>query len=320
MSAATVETSTTTEGTDAVETPAKPTYEKGSWQASLHRAGVLLDKSDTDRKKAGILLWQGGRAAIADWVDGPADTDSGAEGLYQEVLGILGESRKGSASKIKTVALAVRNHGLSVVAYPNLAQAYAEAKRLMVTVQQQQAEDDAAEEAIEALAAEAPHSASTPENAAKIVLAKGLDEAARLLLDALGASNDAAHRALLRAISSEIAGRVKPKTQPKAQSGPKEGAEEATATKAAPRAQVKSGTAKPKPGTKATPTKATPAKAVKPGTKATPAKPQAEAAEKKAAPAHTTGDTEVEAPAKAKPVVPQAKVKATPVAVRAARA
>src|SRR5690606_39964700 len=119
-------------------------------------------------------------------------------------------------------------------------------------------EDKAAEEAVQSLAESAPKSSSTPEGAAQIVLSKGVDEAARLLLDALGANNTAAHRALLRTITQEIAGRNKPAPKPKkAKAGPKDGATEVSgetktakpkaakvATKAKPKAAPKDGTAK----------------------------------------------------------------------------
>lgn len=220
-------------------------YEKGSWQATLNRSANLFDKSAGERKRATVLLWQGAVSGIEDWLP-DASTDVSAEGLYSEVMAILGKPRKGDASKIKTVALATKNHGLMLSLYPNLSKAYAEARRLTQTIAQEKSEDDAANAAVEALAAEAPNTASTPENAAKIVLAAGLDEAARLLLDALGATNDAAHRAFMRAISQEIAGRVKPKLSA-VKAGPKAGATQAKPGGAGTKpAAVKTAGTKPK--------------------------------------------------------------------------
>lgn len=263
-------TSTTSTTTDA--------YEKGTWQATLSRSASLFDKSTADRKKASSLLWEGAQDAINTW---DSDSDVSAERLYGEVMDVLGKARKGDASKIKTVALAVRNNGLTLAIYKNLAAAYTEAVRLTKTVAAEAAEDDAAEKAIEAM--EAPHTASTPENAAKIVLSKGVDEAARLLLDALGVENEAAHRSLLRAISNEIAGRIKPAPKPAAKAGPKAGAKQAdtkAAAKAKPKAQPASTKAKPKPvsasngdpNKKALPPKAQPATA-QPATAKAKAKP-----------------------------------------------
>jgi hypothetical protein len=264
-----------------------------TWQETLNRSAALFGKSDMDRKKASALLWEGGKSAIESWMP-VSDEDASAENFYNEVKTALGEARKGDASKIKTVALAVKENGLVLATYPNLSKAYAEAKRLTTTVQAQADEDAAAEKAVEALGSVGA-TASTPEDAAKVVLSKGVDEAARLLLDALGATNDAAHRALARAISSEIAGRVKPVAKT-VKAGPKAGATQATKDKTTKPVAAKDGATKAKP--KAAPKQAEkqtakPVQKAKPVTakKAAPAKPAPEAefkapepAKKKAAP------------------------------------
>lgn len=227
-------------------------YAAGSWQATLDKSATLFDRSAKGRKQASALLWQGAQVATEEWIDGDSDTDVNAEGLYASVLDILGTPRKGDASKIKTVALAVRNNGLVLSVYPNLSKAYAEATRLTKTVQAQAAEDTAADEAVAQIVSNAPKSSSTPEGAAMIVLSKGVDEAARLLLDALGATNTAAHRSLMRAISQEIAGRIAPPPKPA------KAAKKATAKKAAPAKKAttpKDGSAKAKPAAKAAPAK-----------------------------------------------------------------
>ncbi len=247
------------EATPEVEQePAKPAvFEQGTWQRAMQRSAALFDRSTGDRKKASGLLWQGAQSAIADW-ENTSDVDVHAENLYADVLDILGAPRKGDASKIKTVALAVKNHGLVLSTYPNLSKAYAEATRLTKTVKQDKADDDAAEKAVEALADQVPNTTSTVDGAALLLLSKGIDGAVVALLDALGKNNEAAHRSFIRAVSAEVASRVqaaKPKPEPKAPAAPKAGA-----TKATP---AKSGAAK----AKAVPTKAKPAAA-----KATPAK------------------------------------------------
>lgn len=293
-------------------------FEKGTWQADLQRSAALFDRSGNDRKRASNLLWTGAQEAITEWSP-DSDHDVNAEVLYGDVLAILGTPRKGDASKIKTVALAVRNHGLILSTHANLSKAYAEATRLTKTVKQDKADDVAADKAIEAL--EAPNSASTPENAAKIVLSKGLDEAARLLLDALGATNSAAHRALVRAITAEVAGRVTPKVST-AKAGPKAGATQAKTGGAgsSPKAQVKTAGTKAKPAkaTKATPVTATKAT---PGKSATPVKHnQAKATPvKKAAPVKTTATNPVQAAEKADSAAALfPDTKPTPVAVKRA--
>lgn len=281
MTDATSTTSTTPTSTDAVKTDdEKVTYEKGSWQESLQKSNALMVRSAADRKKASHLLWTGAQVAISEWLP-KATTDSTGETLYGSIIDVLGVKRKGDASKIKTVAIAVVKHNLVLASHENLSKAYAEATRLTKTVADEAAEDDAAEKAIEGLAV--PNSTTTVEGAALILLGKGIDGAVVAILDALGANNEAAHRAFMRALSSEIADRVqaaKPKPVAKA-SGPKAGATQATKA-AAPKATVADGSTKAKtkaePATKAAPkAKATPVSASKgdPNKKALPVKVKA---------------------------------------------
>lgn len=266
-------TDTSTTSTDSMVATTK--YEKGTWQATLDRSASLFDKSAGDRKRATALLWDGAQEAITGWLPG-SSSDAGAEGLSNEVLDIMGKSRKGDVSKIKTVALAVKNHGLVLSLYPNLSRAYKEATRLTKTVQVEAAEDDAAEKAIEALAV--PNSTTTVEGAAAILLSKGIDGAVVAILDALGAKNEAAHRSFMRAVSTEVAARVqaaKPKPTPKV-STPKTGATKAKAgqgQKAKPAPKSGATKAKPKPvsASKGDPNaKALPPKAQPAATKAKP--------------------------------------------------
>jgi hypothetical protein len=220
-------------------------YEKGSWQEKMGKSATLLDRSTKARKQASALLWQGAVEGIEGWLPN-ASTDVSAEGFYGEVLDILGTPRKGDASKIKTVALAVKNNGLVLSVYPNLSKAYAEATRLTKTVAQEKDEDDAAEKAIAAI--DAPKTTGSIEGAAALLLSKGVDGAVVAILDALGANNEAAHRAFMRAVSTEIAARVQAaKPKPAAQAGPKAGATQATKGKAGAKATVKDGTTKAKP-------------------------------------------------------------------------
>lgn len=276
------------------------TYEKGSWQEHLAQSATLLDRSAKARKRASSLLWQGAQEGIANWLP-DSDTDRSGESLYNEVLDILGKPRKGDASKIRTVALAVKEHGLVLSVHPNLSKAYAEAVRLTQTVRAHAAEDDAADEAIALI--EVPKSTTTVEGAAAILLSKGVDGAVVAILDALGAKNEQAHKAFLRAVSTEIAARVqanKPKPAPKAPAKAKGKAQVAT-TGTSPKAAVKTA------GTKA---KAKPTKKAAPVKKATPV-PVAAASkgEPVSAPVHAGGESvavpnvPVSAKPKAKPVV-----------------
>lgn len=173
-------------------------FEKGSWQAAINEAGKLFDKSADSRKKAGALLWKGAVSAIALW----EETGNDADDLYNEILGILGEARKGDASKIKTVAVASKTKGLDTGQYNNLSRAYAEAVKMTKTAKVERAEDDAATEAVEQIAASAPKSTSKPEGAAQILLSQGVDNAARLMLDAL--PNDESRRSLIRAFADQF--------------------------------------------------------------------------------------------------------------------
>lgn len=220
-----------------------------TWQETLTKSATLFDRSAKGRKQASALLWDGGQVAIEEWIAN-SDEDVNAEGLYSDVLDVLGTARKGDVSKIKSVALAVKNNGLVLSLYPNLSKAYAEARRLTQTVAQHAAEDKAADEAVQAAVSSAPKSSSSPEGAALIVISKGVDEAARVLLDALGATNTQAHRALLRAISQEIAGRVQPAPKPakKASTKPKGAAKKATTVKdGTTKAKATVAKGKPKP-------------------------------------------------------------------------
>lgn len=242
---------------------------KYDWREDMRKAGEMKDRATSTNKAAGARLWRACQAGVAEWLPTASDDVSG-ERLYGEFLEAYGESRKGDCSKMKTVALAAKDHGMVLTAFPNLAQAYAEARRLTQTVQREAAEDEAADKVIETLAADAPHTASTAESAAKIVLSKGLDEAARLLLDTLGADNHEAHRALVRAISAEVAGRVKPKTKTVVDA-PKAGAEQVSGDNKPAKAKAKIANAGAKPKTKAAPVKEK-AAPVKTGTKAAPVK------------------------------------------------
>lgn len=251
-------TDSTTSTTDPLAEDER-VYEKGTWQEALQRSSTLLDRSSKARKQASILLWTGAQTAIEEWLPGSAD-DVAGENLYNEVRDILGVHRKGDASKIKSVAVAVKDHGLVLTMYPNLFKAYAEAVRLTKTSQAQAIEDDAAEKAIENI--DVPKSTTTVEGAAAILLGKGIDGAVVAILDALGANNFEAHRALIRAFSTEVAARVqaaKPKPVAKKAAGPKGTAQQATGgSGSSPKAAVKTA------GTKAKPAKATAGTKAKP--------------------------------------------------------
>lgn len=277
------------------------TYEKGSWQEALAQSSTLLDRSTKARKRASSLLWMGAQTGIESWLP-DADTDVSAENLYSEVLGILGKARKGDASKIKTVALAVKDHGLVLTLHPNLSKAYAEAVRLTKTQAAQATEDDAAEKAIDDIVANAPKSTTSVEGAALLLLSKGIDGAVVAILDALGANNEAAHRSLLRAFSTEIAARVqaaKPKPAPKAPAKAK-GAAKVAASGSSPKAAIKSAGTKAKPakGAKAKPVAVSASKG-DPNNKALPPKAKPVAAANKPAPVSEP----VAAGTSAKPVV-----------------
>ena len=314
-------TGTDAMSTDTAEETPQQTFERGTWQATLHRSSVLFDKSAGDRKRASTLLWQGGQAAIAEW-ETKASTDVNAEVLAADLLDIMGTSRKGDVSKIKTVALAVRNHGLVIALYPNLSKAYAEATRLTKTVKQNQADDDAAEKAVEVLAAEAPHSATTGESAAKIVLPRVWTRR-RGCCSTLSARRTT-RRTGLWSGRSRARWRVVSSPRPTVKAGPKAGATQATTggQGTSPKATVKAGT-KAKPGkagaTQHQQAKATPVKGT---TKATPVKhQQAAAPAKKAAPAETTATKPVQAAEKADPaaVMFSDESKPAPAAVTAAK-
>jgi hypothetical protein len=203
----------------------------------------LQDRVKKGSTRASAMLWEGAQQAISQWAP-KSDRDENGDKLRAAVIEALGKSRKGDASKIVTVALAVRNNDLELSTFSSLTKAYAAATALSPKARKVQADEDkAADEAVSAISA--PKSTSSPEGAAKIVLAKGVDEAARLLLNELGAENIAAHRAFMRAISQEIAGRIpKPAPKPAKKAAPKKAAKKAVAKKApAKRAPAKASVA-----------------------------------------------------------------------------
>lgn len=244
---------------------------EGTWQHTLNQSAKKAASGEKAKIAAGILLWDGAKEGINDWL-GKSDEDTAAEQFQAEVTASLGQKRRGDASKIKTVALAVKKNGLVLDTHANLGAAYKEAQRLTKVAPAQAEEDVAADEAVQAIVA--PKTTGTAEGAALLVLSKGVDEAVRLLLDALGATNEAAHRSFLRAVSQEIAGR-KPKPEPKVvKASEKKGA---TTVVAGEKAVVGDGAAKAKPvkATKAKPVKkAAPAKAAPVQEDVTPVEPE----------------------------------------------
>ena len=183
------------------------------WRADMAKAGQILEKAAGDKKKAGERLWKATKAGITEWISaGGASDDSNADGLYAEFLAAYGEQRQGDCSKMRGVALAARDKGLDLAEFRNLSQAYTAANRLNkeeVAKTVEAEEDRVAEKLTELIAKTAPEKASTSDEAAKFLIAKGLDETARALVDALGPDSSEAHRALLRAINREVGSRVK---------------------------------------------------------------------------------------------------------------
>lgn len=193
--------------------------EEGSWQETVVKSSKLLVRGKKATAQSGSMLWAGAQEGILDWLDSQADEDVNGEAFYNELLTLLGTSRRGDASKIKTVALAVKDHGLTLASHQSVTKAYGEAKRLLVVAPQNTKDDETAEAMLAAIVA--PKSTSKPEGAATILIAKGVDEATRLVVDAIieaaGGSYDEAEpvlRAFLRTFSQEVAGR-KPKPEPK---------------------------------------------------------------------------------------------------------
>lgn len=285
-----------TDTAEVDETDTTPiAYAKGSWQDDLQKSSNLLDRAGKNRKQASSLLWKGAKEGINIWLPTSA-TDVSGEALYSDVIEALGKARKGDASKIKTVAVAVRNNSLDISTFPNLSKAYAAARALTTDLVQHQTEDDAAEKAVAAI--DAPSSTRTVDGAAALLLSKGVDGAVVAILDALGAKNFDAHRAFVRAMATEVSARVqaaKPKPAPKpAKPAGAKPAKKAAAKKAA--APVAAKKKKGKPATKG-----------KPAAKAEVKDAQVEA------PAETQDNT---AETSTTPVVTKAKGKGRPVVKR----
>lgn len=257
-----------------------------TWKDTLTKSASLLNKSEKDRKNATVLLWTGAKEAVADWLVN-SDDDVQGENLYNEAMDALGgKTRKGDASKIKTVALAVKNQGLLLGQYDSLSKAYKAARDLTVVAKQDSDDDAAAEAVIDSLVA--PKTATTEASAAKLLLSKGIDGAVVAILDVLngesGEFNEAASRSFMRAVATEIAARAKAvadaaqaeRDKARAQAQAQRDAAKAEAAKkaAAKKAAAKKATkAKPKAGAKTT---ETPSEDTTPKAKAKP-KPKAKA-------------------------------------------
>lgn len=233
-----------------------PETEDGTWQDTIVKSAILKERAAKGDQKAGELLWAGAQEGINDWLPN-SSTDASAEGLYSTLVGLMGRSRKGDASKIAKVAVAVADKGLVMSSFTSLSRAYAEARNLIDTSVANEQEDTAAEELAEAILAAAPKSTSSLDGAAKIVLGAGVDEASRVLVDAVidaAGSYEKAEpvlRSLLRALSQEVAGK-KPKPEPKAKAPAKPKGD--AVKKAAPaKAKPASEKAKPKPKAKPEP-------------------------------------------------------------------
>lgn len=230
-----------------------PEVEEGTWQDTIVKSAILKERAHKGDVKAGELLWSGAQQGINDWLPN-SDDDASAEGLYQELLSLMGKSRKGDASKIAKVAVAVKDKGLTLSSFTSLSRAYGAARDLIDSAPLHDAEDNAAEELAEAIGAAAPKSTSSVDGAAKILLAAGVDEASRAIvaavIDAAGSYDKAEPvlRSLARSLSQEIAG-TKPKPEPKAKATPTpkgDTVKKATAKPASEKAKAKP-KAKPKP-------------------------------------------------------------------------
>ena len=168
-----------------------------TWAETLRAAARKLDTAAVTAREGNSLVWLGGAAAIADVTSG-SDYDGIA--FYEQLLGALGQPRKGTASKLRTVADAVVEHWLDTSEHKSLAAAYNAARALNRTRTVEVAEDTALDEALSALIA--PKSTSTIEGAAKLLLSKGEDEAVRQIFDAIGGDNFAAQMATFTSMAS----------------------------------------------------------------------------------------------------------------------
>ena len=228
-----------------------------TWAETLRAAARKLDTAAVTAREGNSLVWLGGAAAIADVTSG-SDYDGIA--FYEQLIGALGQPRKGTASKLRTVADAVVEHGLDTSEHKSLAAAYNAARALNRTRTVEVAEDTALDEALSVLIA--PKSTSTIEGAAKLLLSKGEDEAVRQIFDAIGGDNFAALRSFVRAATQELSGRVKASQE----AAKKEAAAKAAKkrAKAAQDKQDKKSGEKKAPVRRASGTRKAPAKKVEP--------------------------------------------------------
>jgi hypothetical protein len=258
-------TATTTKKTTR-KTPAKkavakkptkfvpPETTEGTWQDTIVKSAVLKERAAKGDAKAGELLWSGAQQGITDWLP-ESDEDASAEGLYNTLLTLMGKARKGDASKITKVALAVKDAGLTMSSYTSLSRAYAAAREMLDAAPEQEREDNAAEDLSASISESAPKSTSSVDGAAKILLGAGIDAATEAIvaavIDAAGSYDKAEPvlRSLARSLGQEIVGK-KPKPEPKVKAPAKPKGEAVAKAKAKPASEKAKPVAKkaaPKP-------------------------------------------------------------------------
>ncbi len=191
---------------------AKKLPENFDWRKEMEAAAKLRDSADSSIGRATSKVWNACRGGVTEWLSGNAADDGNADELHGEFIELYGKARRGDCSKMRTVALAARDHGLNLDEFESLSKAYASARALVVVKQQHADEDEIGEATSEAIAKTAPKTATSVDSAAMILLSRGFDETARALVEALEANSPDPTKAalsLIRAISEENTARAK---------------------------------------------------------------------------------------------------------------
>lgn len=99
------------------------------WRELMQACAERFVESEAHTKETSLIVWAAARAAI---LNHDPKSDPTGEKLYADTIEILGRRRKGTASKIKTVALVRQQYGVDLDLFGSLHSAYKAAHRLAV--------------------------------------------------------------------------------------------------------------------------------------------------------------------------------------------
>lgn len=91
------------------------------WRTLMQACAERFAESESHTKETSRIVWIAARAAV---LSHDPKADPTGERLYAETIAILGKRRKGTVSKIKTVALVRQAYGVDLDLFGSLGAAY----------------------------------------------------------------------------------------------------------------------------------------------------------------------------------------------------